>query len=99
MTGSTPTASRASREVAQRHGHRATFMGRPFNDRGGSGLHVNISFRDKTGHNVLYDQSSPDGLSPLARHAMAGMLAHHEGTAAICAPTVNAWSHARAAPS
>jgi glutamine synthetase len=78
-------------EVAQRHGHRATFMGRPFNDRGGSGLHVNISFRDKTGHNVLYDSSAPDGLSLLARQALAGMLAHHEGTAAICAPTVNAY--------
>jgi glutamine synthetase len=78
-------------EVALRHGHRATFMGRPFNDRGGSGLHVNISFRDKTGQNILYEPSSSDGLSSLARHAMAGMLAHHEGTAAICAPTVNAY--------
>jgi glutamine synthetase len=78
-------------EVAARHGHRATFMGRPFNDRGGSGLHVNISFNDRSGQNRLYDQSAPDGLSMLARHAMAGMLAHHEGTAAICAPTVNAY--------
>jgi glutamine synthetase len=78
-------------EVAQRRGHRATFMGRPFNDRGGSGLHVNISFRDRSGQNVLYEPSAPEGLSGLARHAMAGMLAHHEGTAAICAPTVNAY--------
>ncbi len=78
-------------EVAQRHGHRATFIGRPFADRGGSGLHVNISFRDETGQNVLYDASSADGLSTLARQAIAGMLAHHDGTAAICAPTVNAY--------
>ena len=78
-------------EMAQRRGHRATFLGRPFNERGGSGLHVNISFRDATGDNALYDPSAPDGLSPLAHHAMAGMLAHHEGTAAICAPTVNAY--------
>jgi glutamine synthetase len=78
-------------EVAQRRGRRATFMGRPFNDRGGSGLHVNISFRDRSGQNVLFDASAPDGLSTLARRAMAGMLAHHEGTAAICAPTVNAY--------
>jgi glutamine synthetase len=78
-------------EIAERRGHRATFLGRPFNDRGGSGLHANISFRDKTGQNALYDASSEDGLSPLARGAMAGMLAHHEGTAAICAPTVNAY--------
>jgi glutamine synthetase len=78
-------------EVAARHGHRATFLGRPFNDRGGSGLHVNISFRDKSGQNVLFEPSADDGLSALAKHAMAGMLAHHEGTAAICAPTVNAY--------
>ena len=78
-------------EVAALHGHRATFMGRPFSDRGGSGLHVNISFLDEHGNNVLFDGSQPDGLSPLARQAMAGMLAHHEGTAAILAPTVNAY--------
>jgi glutamine synthetase len=78
-------------EVATREGHRATFIGRPFADRGGSGLHVNISFRDADGRNALYDEEDPEGLTDLARHAMAGMLAHHEGTAAICAPTVNAY--------
>jgi glutamine synthetase len=78
-------------EVAVRHGHRATFMGRPFADRGGNGLHVNISFLDRHGNNVLFDGSQPDGLAPLARQAMAGMLAHHVGSAALLAPTVNAY--------
>ena len=78
-------------EVALRNGHRATFMGRPFADRGGNGLHVNISFLDKHSNNALFDGSQPDGLSTLARRAMAGMLAHHEGSAAILAPTVNAY--------
>ncbi len=78
-------------EIAARRGHRATFIGRPFADRGGNGLHVNISFVDGNGENVLYDPSTPDGLSALAHRCMAGMLAHHEGTAAICAPTVNAY--------
>jgi glutamine synthetase len=78
-------------EIAARHGHRATFIGRPFADRGGSGLHVNISFRDAEGRNVLEDTSAPDGLSAMAHQAMAGMLAHHAGTAALCAPTVNAY--------
>jgi glutamine synthetase len=78
-------------EVATRRGHRATFIGRPFPDRGGSGLHVNISFWDHDGSNALYDANDPEGLTQLARHAMAGMLAHHDGTAAICAPTVNAY--------
>lgn len=78
-------------EVAARRGHRATFIGRPFDDRGGSGLHVNISFRDGNGENVLYDPTTSDQLSTLAHQCMAGMLAHHEGTAALCAPTVNAY--------
>lgn len=78
-------------EVATERGHRATFIGRPYADRGGSGLHVNISFVDESGTNVLFDPDSDDGLSSLARKCMAGMLVHHEGTAAICAPTVNAY--------
>jgi glutamine synthetase len=78
-------------EVADASGHRATFIGRPFPDRGGSGLHVNISFVDHEGRNVLEDTTASDGLSTIAHQAMAGMLAHHRGTAAICAPTVNAY--------
>ena len=78
-------------EIATRRDHRATFIGRPFNDRGGNGLHVNISFRDSLGHNALFEPASPDGLSDLARRCMAGMLAHHAGSAAILAPTVNAY--------
>jgi glutamine synthetase len=78
-------------EIAAQRGHRATFLGRPFPDRGGSGLHVNISFRDTHGKNALADPADPDGLTDLARRCLAGMLAHHEGTAAVCAPTVNAY--------
>jgi glutamine synthetase len=79
------------RELAARRGHRATFMGRPFGDRGGSGLHVNLSFKDVGGKNVLHDPNDPDQLAGIARSCLAGMLAHHTGTAAICAPTVNAY--------
>jgi glutamine synthetase len=78
-------------EIALRRGHRATFIGRPYADRGGNGLHVNISFLDAEGRNALEDTAGDGGLSDLARRAMAGMLAHHAGTAAICAPTVNAY--------
>lgn len=80
-----------AREVAAKHGHRATFMGRPWPDRGGSGLHVNLSFRDREGHNALHDPKAPDGLTELAHRCIAGQLAYHEATAAILAPTVNAY--------
>ena len=79
------------REVAARHGKLATFMGRPFNERGGSGLHVNFSFRREDGSNAFHDPAADDGVSLLARQAIAGLLAHHRGMAAICAPHVNAY--------
>jgi glutamine synthetase len=79
------------REIAARHGRLATFMGRPFNDRGGSGLHLNISFRREDGSNAFHDPNAPDGLAPMAAECIAGMLAHHEGISAIAAPHTNAY--------
>jgi glutamine synthetase len=79
------------REIALRHERLATFLGRPFNDRGGSGMHVNLSLRRSDGSNAFHDPDDPDGLSSLARKCIGGMLAHHRGIAAICAPTVNAY--------
>jgi glutamine synthetase len=79
------------REIAARHGKLATFMGRPLNDRGGSGMHVNFSFRREDGSNAFHDPNDPDGLSDLARRSAAGVLAHHAGMAAIMAPHVNAY--------
>ena len=79
------------REIAMRHGLLLTFLGRPLGDRGGSGLHVNISLTDADGENLFDDPAGDDGLSDLARRSMAGMLAHHEALTALCAPTVNAY--------
>jgi glutamine synthetase len=79
------------REIALRHERLATFLGRPFNDRGGSGMHVNLSLRRRDGSNAFHDPDDPDGLSSLARKCIAGLLAHHRGISAICAPTVNAY--------
>lgn len=80
-----------AREIAAKRGLLLTFMGKPINDRGGSGFHVNLSFRDKSGSNVLADESADDGLSELARLVTAGMLQHHVGMTALVAPTVNAY--------
>jgi glutamine synthetase len=80
-----------AREVAARHGKLATFAGRPFNDRGGSGLHLNVSFRREDGSNAFHDPAAKDGISDLARRCIAGILEHHTGTAAVFAPSVNAY--------
>lgn len=54
-------------------------------------MHMNLSFRRRDGSNAFHDPDDPDGLSDLARRSIAGLLAHHRGMAAICAPTVNAY--------
>jgi len=79
------------RETCERHGKLATFLGRPLGDRGGSGLHINLSFRRADGSNAFHDPNDPEGLSDLARRCIAGLLLHHEGMAAILAPHVNAY--------
>ena len=79
------------REICERRGKLATFLGRPLGDRGGSGLHVNLSFRRPDGSNAFHDPNDPEGLSDLTRKCIAGLLAHHEGMAAILAPHVNAY--------
>ncbi len=79
------------KEIAAKHGKLATFLGRPFGDRGGSGLHLNFSFRREDGSNALHDPSAEDGLAPIVGECIAGMLAHHESIAAFAAPHVNAY--------
>ncbi len=80
-----------AKEIAMKRGMYLTFMGKPINDRGGSGFHVNLSLRDDGGRNVLYDESAEDGLSEISRSLMAGMLHHHVGMTALLAPTVTAY--------
>jgi glutamine synthetase len=80
-----------AREVARRHGLLMTFMGKPFSDRGGSGLHVNLSFTSADEANVIDDPTTEDGLSELAKQCIAGLVEHHEALAGLLAPTVNAY--------
>ena len=77
-----------AREVAAGMGLLLTFLQKPLPERGGSGLHVNFSFEDVQGANVI----APDGaLSDVARGAMAGLIHHHEGLAGLLATTVNSY--------
>jgi len=80
-----------AKEIAAQRGLLLTFMGKPINNRGGNGLHLNLSLNDSSGSNVLYDEGAEDGLSETARLVMAGMLHHHVGMTALIAPTVNSY--------
>lgn len=80
-----------AREVAARRGYLLTFLGRPFADRGGSGLHLNLSWCDDKGTNAINDPEAADGLSDFAKHCIGGLMEHHRALAGLCAPTVNAY--------
>ncbi len=77
-----------AREVAADMDLLLTFLPKPIPERGGSGLHVNFSFEDAQGVNVI----APDGqLSDVAKGCMAGLIHHHEGLAGLLAMTVNSY--------
>jgi len=80
-----------AREIALKHGLDLTFLGKPFDDISGSGIHVNFSLVDTDGDNAIHDPAADDGISAIARRCTAGMLAHHQSITAVCAPTVNAY--------
>ena len=78
----------AVKELAARQGMLATFMGKPFNDQGGSGFHVHLSLANEEGANVFDD---PAGLGEVRSRVVAGILEHGPALMALLAPTVNAY--------
>jgi glutamine synthetase len=86
-----------ARELAARKGLLLTFIGKPFADRGGNGFHVNLSLENANDENAFADKTTEDRLSDLAKSCIAGLIHHHEGMAALCAPTVNAYKRLRPA--
>jgi glutamine synthetase len=81
----------AVKEIAVLEGLVATFMGRPFADQGGSGFHLHLSLGGEDGSNAFADDVGEDGLSPLARSFVAGVIEHAKGLQALLGPTVNAY--------
>jgi glutamine synthetase len=81
----------AVQEIARHSGLLATFMAKPFNDEGGSGFHVHLSVNDASGANVFGDPDGPDGLSPVGRHAVGGVLRHARALSALLNPTINSY--------
>lgn len=80
--------------MAREHGFEATFMPKPYSNRTGSGGHFNMSMADaKTGENAFADPNDPRGcgVSKLAYHFIAGILAHAKAIVAVTCPTVNSY--------
>ena len=79
------------KEIAERDGLRATFMGKPFNDDEGSGFHLHISLVDSEGANAGFDPGADKGLAAVTRHFIAGVLEHAPAMMVFFNPTVNAY--------
>lgn len=90
---------RTIRQTALRHGVIATFMAKPFADLAGSGLHVHVSLLDGEGRNAFAGEM-PDprigrAISPLMRHAVAGLVHTMAEGMAIFAPHANSYRRLR----
>ncbi len=81
---------RIVREVAGKHGMRATFMPKIMEGDNGSGMHVHQSLYKKS-ENLFHDGGNYANLSEIAKHYIAGLLKHAPALCAIIAPTTNSY--------
>ena len=84
----------AVKDIAARHGLVATFMGKPFNDQGGSGSHLHVSLNGNE-RNAFAEPADERGVSAELRAFIAGVLAHGAGLMAFLNPTINAYRRLR----
>lgn len=82
----------ALKVIAQLNGLYCTFLPKPIRGINGSGMHVHQSLTyTANGNNAFSDPGDPHGLSKIAKHFIAGQLAHAKGMCAILAPLVNSY--------
>jgi glutamine synthetase len=86
------------KEIAEKHGLRATFMPKPFKHLTGNGCHVHVSVWDgATGkNNLFHDGDGELGVSALGYNFLGGLMKHSEALSAITNPTVNSYKRINA---
>ncbi len=86
-----------TRQIAENHGLRATFMPKPFSNLTGNGCHAHVSVWDKAGKKNLFHNSRDEmGLSKLAYHFLGGIMHNVEELTSIFNPTVNSYKRINA---
>jgi glutamine synthetase len=80
----------AVKDIAAQQGLVATFMGKPFNDQGGSGTHLHVSL-NRDGRNAFDAPGSDRGVAGELGAFIAGVLAHAPALMALLNPTINAY--------
>lgn len=84
-------ARQLTKALARDAGLVATFMAKPRADAPGNGLHVHVSLWDAAGADATADRHDQGALSALGRSAVAGLLDHASGQAAIGSATPNSY--------
>ncbi|MEX0588959.1 MAG: type III glutamate--ammonia ligase, partial [Cyanobium sp.] len=91
------------KSLAEQQGLRASFMPKPFATLTGNGCHTHLSLwaaagSPQAGHNLFHDPTGELGLSALAYHFLAGLLAHAPALSCLTNPTVNSYRRLAAPP-
>ena len=83
--------------IAEKHGLRATFMPKPFENLTGNGCHAHISLWDKR-KNKFFDKSDKLGLSKIAYNFLGGIIKNAGSLSAFFNPTLNSYRRINAPP-
>ena len=83
--------------LAEKHGLRATFMPKPFENLTGNGCHAHISLWDGR-KNKFYDSSDRLGLTRLAYNFLGGIMNLAQPLSAFFNPTINSYRRINAPP-
>ncbi len=83
--------------IAEKHGLRATFMPKPFENLTGNGCHAHISVWDGK-KNKFLDKSDKLGLSKMAYNFLGGVMKNASSLSAFFNPTINSYRRINAPP-
>ena len=83
--------------IAEKHGLRATFMPKPFENLTGNGCHAHISVWDGK-KNKFLDKTDNLGLSKIAYNFLGGVIKHASSLSAFFNPTINSYRRINAPP-
>lgn len=92
MSDAITTAKLIMKQQAYESGCHASFMPKPLAGEDGSAMFLHQSLFDHDGNNVFWGEDDEKyHLSDIAKHYMAGILAHAREISAITNPTVNSY--------
>ena len=92
MSDAITTAKLIIKQQAYESGCHASFMPKPLAGEDGSAMFLHQSLFDHDGNNVFWGEDDEKyHLSDIAKHYMAGILAHSREISAITNPTVNSY--------